>query len=169
MQQHQVLVGQLAHDAGGLQEGLRGRWGQGAAGRRRVGAEGPPAHLGAVAVAAVHHLEHHGGLVELVILLVPLDALVDVGEGTLPQALALPWDGMLGWEGPPWPPAPPTPSCCTRMRLSGSILWNVSWLGLRRGAGGELGGRGRPLRTISRLDFSGGGGGGGMRGVAVTS
>lgn len=115
-------------------------------------------------MAAVHHLEHHGGLVELVILLVPLDALIDVGEGTLPQALALPWDGMLGWEGPPWPPAPPTPSCCTRMRLSGSILWNVSWLGLRRGAGGELGGHGRPLRTISRLDFSGGGGGRDARG-----
>lgn len=61
-------------------------------------------------MAAVHHLEHHRGLVELVILLVPLDAFVDVGEGALPQALALPWDGMLGGEGPPPPdPQPPPP------------------------------------------------------------
>lgn len=37
-------------------------------------------------------------------------------------------------------------------------MWNIIWLRLRRGAAGEPGARGQPLRTISRLDFSGGGG-----------
>lgn len=56
----------------------------------------------------------------------------------------------------------------TRVRLWGSILWNIIWCRLRRrGAGGDPGGQGTPLRTISRLDFSGGrerGGQGGLGG-----
>lgn len=116
MQQDQVLVGQLAHDAGGLQEGLgRGGWlrrgGGGAVGLAQ--GVSPPPHLRAVAVAAVHHLEHHLGLVELVLLLVLLHALVDVGEGALGQALALPREGVLDGDGPPpvplKPPSPPPP------------------------------------------------------------
>lgn len=58
----------------------------------------------------------------------------------------------------PIPPAPQfRPPAHTRVRLWGSILWNIIWLRLRRGAAGEPGGWGQPFRTISRLDFSEGG------------
>lgn len=123
MQQDEVLVGELAHDAGCLQEGLgAGRgwlrvgggggmlWGHLPLPRCRVGGLLPP-HLGAVAVAAVHDLEHHLGLVVPVLLLVPLDARVDAGEGALAQALALPREGDAGELGgsPPVRPATPPP------------------------------------------------------------
>lgn len=67
-------------------------------------------HLCAVAMAAVHHLEHHLGLVAPVLLLVPLDALVDVSEGALAQALTLLGGENAGGRGPsPCPPVPPVP------------------------------------------------------------
>lgn len=67
-------------------------------------------HLCAVAMAAVHHLEHHLGLVAPVLLLVPLDALVDVSEGALAQALTLLGGENAGGGGPsPCPPVPPVP------------------------------------------------------------
>ena len=58
-------------------------------------------------MAAIHDLEHHLGLVVPVLLLVPLDALVDLGEGALAQALALPRGGMLVRGFPARMPRPP--------------------------------------------------------------